>query len=165
MDFKFQKGWTMKTVSLLSLLVVAVCLIGCENAELVTCQQEKDVLQGQLDQANTAITEKETSIKALKTENTELQTKAMESITTMMQKQAKKDNQIKQKLTERVQEIQTLKEKAASLQAQIDAHVCVVPEELDHDDDDDDDDEEEDDDDGDEEDDDDGDEDEEEDEA
>ena len=128
----------MKTVSLLSVLVVAVCLIGCENAELVTCQQEKQVLQGQLEQANSSIADKEEKIEALKTENTEIQNKAMESIQTMMTKQARNDKQLKQKLTERAKEVQALKEKVAALQAQIDAHVCVVPEELDHDDDDDD---------------------------
>ena len=117
----------MKTVSLFAVLAIAVCLIGCENAELVTCQQEKDALQGQLDQANTTITEKDTNIEVLKSENTEMQTKAMESITTIMTKQAAKDKELKQKLVEKTEHAQELEVKVAALEAQIAEHVCVVP--------------------------------------
>ena len=125
----------MKTVSLFAVLAITIFLVGCENAELVTCQQEKDLMQGQLDTANTTIGEKDGQLEALKIENTEIQTKAMESIQTMMTKQAERDNQIKQKLVERAKQIQTLKEKVASLEAQIAAHVCVTAETLDDDDD------------------------------
>jgi hypothetical protein len=48
----------MKTVRLFAVLAIAVCLIGCENAELIDCQQDKDILQGQVDQATAAITER-----------------------------------------------------------------------------------------------------------
>ena len=126
----------MKTVSLFAVLAIAVCLIGCENAELVTCQQDKDLLQGQLDQANTTIAEKDSNIEALKTENTEIQTNAMESITTIMTKQAAKDNELKQKLVEKTEQVQELEVKVAALEAQIAEHVCATPEESDHDDDD-----------------------------
>ena len=128
MDLTFQKGLTMKTVSLFAVLAIAVFLIGCENPELVSCQQEKDLMQGQLDQANTIITEKDTNIEALKTENTEMQTKAMESITTIMTKQAARDNELKQKLVERAKQIQDLEAKVAALETQIAEHVCAVSE-------------------------------------
>ena len=130
----------MKTVSLFAVLAIAVCLIGCENAELVTCRQDKDLLQGQLDQANTTIAEKDSNIEALKTENTEIQTNAMESITTIMTKQAAKDNELKQKLVEKTEQVQELEVKVAALEAQIAEHVCVAPEvsDDDHGDDDDD---------------------------
>jgi outer membrane murein-binding lipoprotein Lpp len=118
----------MKTVSLFAVLVVAVCLIGCENAELVTCQQEKDTLQSQVDQANAAVTAKETQIETLKTENTEMQTKAMEGISTIIKKQAEKEEQLSQKFIEKAQEVQDLKVKIAALEAQIDTHVCPVSE-------------------------------------
>lgn len=84
----------MKTLSLLSALLLAVCVVGCENSELVTCQQEKEVLQGELDQANATITKKDTKIENLETENVEMQTKAMESIQVMMNKQAEKDKEL-----------------------------------------------------------------------
>ena len=128
----------MKSLSLLAVLMCAVCLVGCEDPELVTCQQEKAALQDQLDQASSAIDDKDAEIEKMKEENTNLQTKAMESIQTMMTKQAERDNQIKQKIVESARENKILKEKVASLKAQIDAHVCVIPEELDHDDEDDD---------------------------
>ena len=140
MDLNFQKGLTIKTVSLFAVLAIAVCLIGCENAELVSCQQEKDLLQGQLDQANTAITEKDTNIEALKTENTEIQTKAMESITTIVTKQAAKNKELKQKLVERTEQVENLEIKVAALEAQIAEHLCATPEASNHDEDADDDD-------------------------
>jgi septal ring factor EnvC (AmiA/AmiB activator) len=111
----------MKTVSLFAVLAIAVCLIGCENAELVDCQQDKDILQGQVDQANAAIAEKDAEIESLEAENVKAQNLAMESITTMMTKQAEKDKQDQQK-------IQDLKEKVAALEAQINTHVCPTPE-------------------------------------
>jgi len=130
----------MKTVSLLAVVAIAVCLIGCENAELVSCQQDKDLLQGQLDQATAATAKRDAQIEALKTENTEMQTKAMESITTIMTKQAAKDNELKQKLVGKNEQVQELEVKVAALEAQIAEHVCVVPEASDHDEDADDDD-------------------------
>ncbi|RKY05035.1 MAG: hypothetical protein DRP56_09370 [Planctomycetota bacterium] len=123
----------MKTVSLFAVLAIAVCLIGCEDPKLVTCQQEKDALQGQLDQANATITEKDTNIEALKAENTEIQTKAMESITTIMTKQAAKDSQLKEDLAEKTVQVQELEVKVAALEAQIAEHVCVTDDDDDDD--------------------------------
>ena len=102
----------MKTVSLFAVLAIAVCLIGCENAELIDCQQDKDILQGQVDQANAAIAEKDAEIESLEAENVKAQNLAMESITTMMTKQAAKDKQDQQK-------IRDLKEKVAALEAEV----------------------------------------------
>ena len=102
----------MKTVRLFAVLAIAVCLIGCENAELIDCQQDKDILQGQVDQATAAITEKDAKIESLEAENVKAQNLAMESITTMMTKQAAKDKQDQQK-------IRNLKEKVAALEAEV----------------------------------------------
>ena len=102
----------MKTVRLFAVLAIAVCLIGCENAELIDCQQDKDILQGQVDQANAAIAEKDAEIESLEAENVKAQNLAMESITTMMTKQAAKDKQDQQK-------IRDLKEKVAALEAEV----------------------------------------------
>jgi hypothetical protein len=125
----------MKIVSLFAVLAIAVCLVGCENAELVTCQQDKDLLQGQLDQANTAIMEKDANIEALKANNIEDQNTAMKSITTMMTKQAAKDNELKEKLAQKEREVtclrktnDELKEKVISLEAQIAKPACVATE-------------------------------------
>jgi hypothetical protein len=118
----------MKIVSLLSVLVIALCLIGCENAELVTCQQEKEVLQSQMDQANATITGKDSEITALKSKNVADQNLAMESITIVMTKQAAKDKKLNDALTQKKQEVTHLQQKVTALQAQIDTHVCPVPE-------------------------------------
>ncbi len=124
----------MKSVSLFAMVAITVCLIGCENAELVTCQQEKEALQGQLDQANTAITEKDNKIETLKTESAEIQTKTMESITLIMTKQAAKDKELKEKLAQKEREVTYLretndefKEKVVSLEAQIAEHASATP--------------------------------------
>lgn len=117
----------MKTVSLLPVLMIAVFLIGCENPELVTCQEEKGILQGQLEQANAAVTEKENQIAALKAKNTEMQTKAMESITAMMTKQAEKDQELKAKLVQSQQQVKKLTQKVTQLEKQIAEHKCAVP--------------------------------------
>ena len=102
----------MKTVRLFAVLAIAVCLVGCENAELIDCQQDKDMLQGQVDQATAAISEKDAEIESLEAENIQAQNLAMESITTMMTKQAEKDKQDQQK-------IRDLKEKVAALEAEV----------------------------------------------
>jgi predicted RNase H-like nuclease (RuvC/YqgF family) len=109
----------MKKASILVVLIAAVCLVGCENKDLATCQQEKQTLQQQIDQAQAAIAEKDKKMETMKAENTEMQTKAMESIKTMMEKQAAQDNKLKQKLIERAQQIKDLEEKVASLEKQI----------------------------------------------
>ena len=87
----------MKIAGLLLMLVVALGLVGCENSELITCQQQKQVL--------------ETQIEALQTENVEIQNKAMESITTMMQKQAAADEKVKNQLADTKEELTEVKSK------------------------------------------------------
>jgi SMC interacting uncharacterized protein involved in chromosome segregation len=114
----------MKTVSLLAALMLVICLVGCENAELVTCQQEKDVLGDQLEQANAAVAEKDNQIAGLKAENTEMQTKAMQSISMMMTKQAEKDKQLKAEIVEKTRQIKALKAKIAALEEQMAEHKC-----------------------------------------
>lgn len=120
------KGLKMKTLSLLVVVVLAAFLAGCENPELVACQEEKQVLQTrndgmqqQLDEANAVITRKDEQIKKLKTENTKMQTKAMESIQTMLQKQASRDEELKKQVATKEQTIQELKQKIAALEQQI----------------------------------------------
>src|SRR5210317_1965536 len=126
---------SMKIVSLFSMIVVAVCLVGCGNPELDTCQQENSSLQGQLDQSQAAITERDKQIEALQAKNVEIQNKAMESITTMMTKQAAADEKLKNELTEAQTQIKKLEnqnrvqqERIDELQKQVANHKCCVPE-------------------------------------
>ena len=118
----------MKTLSLLTVLAISICLIGCENTELINCQQEKDLLQSQLDQTNATIAQKDSQIEALKAENTEVQKKAMEAVSTMMTKQAAKDKELKNNLDAKCQQVKELETKVAALEKQIANHKCPVPE-------------------------------------
>ena len=118
----------MKAISFLAALCVVVCLIGCENTELVNCQQS-------LEQATATIAEKDSKIEALKVENTDMQTKAMENITTMMQKQDAKDKQVKKELADTKEQLNSLKAQLADkenlikeLSSKIAEHKCPVPE-------------------------------------
>jgi len=115
----------MKIAGLLSIMVVAMSLVGCENSELISCQQEQQVLtmqtnalEQQLEQAKSAITERDGQIEQLKIENTNIQTKAMESISTMMQKQAAADEKLKKELSDAQEELKVAKQKLAVMQAE-----------------------------------------------
>jgi chromosome segregation ATPase len=118
----------MKTLNLLLALLLAVCVVGCENSELIDCQQDRESLEGQLDEANAAVAEKETKIEKLKADNLEAQSKAMEGISAIITKEQAQKEKLNEQLGEKNQEIQTLKEKVVALQAQIDTHVCPAPE-------------------------------------
>jgi len=117
----------MKTVSLLSVLVVAVCLVGCGNPELVTCQQEKQTLQTQTETLQQQLDQSNTKIAALEAKNIEDQNIAMQSITTMMTKQAEKDNQMKAEIAQKTTQVKDLTAKIAALEKQIAEHKCPVP--------------------------------------
>ena len=103
----------MKRIALLVMVMMLVVLAGCRDAEkeqqLITCQQEKQQLQTQLDQT---LQEKDQTIDALKAEVREVNQKAMESVRTMMEKQHAKD-------LERKKELQTARLMSQSLQSQV----------------------------------------------
>lgn len=99
----------MKRFALLCMLMVAALLVGCEDKKLTTCQEEKADLQSQLTAANAAIAKHEAKIETMKVENTEMQTKALDSIRTMMEKEKAAKEKTLQQLTA---------EKAAAKKAQ-----------------------------------------------
>lgn len=107
------------------MLVAVVLLAGCQNAqkeaEIATCQQEKMDLQGQLDQANATIQQKDQNVEELKAKNRELNQKALESIRTMMEKQNAKDVEVKNQLKAKEAEAATLQQKTNELQQTINA--------------------------------------------
>ena len=110
------------------MVLLAVCVIGCENSELIDCQQDREVLEGQLDEANAAVAKKDAEIEKLQADNLEAQTKAMEGISSIITKEQAQKEELKSKMIEKAEEAQALKEKVAALEAQIDTHVCPVPE-------------------------------------
>ncbi|MCI0499912.1 MAG: hypothetical protein L0Y36_09580 [Planctomycetales bacterium] len=124
----------MKKASIVVALIAAVCLVGCENKELVTCQQENQTLQQQVKQVQAAVAEKDQKIEAMKAENTAIQTKAMESIKTMMEKQGARDTEVKKALDAKTREVSELQKKlqaaqtaVAELQKQLEAAAAAKP--------------------------------------
>ena len=99
----------MKIATLILVAMVSVCLVGCENPELATCQQEKQALQTQTETLQQQLDDANTKIDALKAKNTEDQNTAMQSITTMMTKQAEADKKLKGQLAESQNQVKDLK--------------------------------------------------------
>ncbi|MCE5187157.1 MAG: hypothetical protein LLF76_13635 [Planctomycetaceae bacterium] len=96
----------MKNVCVLAVLVGMIALAGCSNSKLTACQTENEslkgnvsVLQQELQSAKDAVGKKDKTIEDLKAENVQMQTKAMEGIKTMMERQSAKDQEVKDKLT------------------------------------------------------------------
>lgn len=110
----------MKTVSLLAVLMLAVCLAGCENSELVTCQQEQQALQTQTETLQQQLDQANTKIAALEAKNIEDQNIAMQSISTMMQKQAAADEKLKGQVAESQKQTKNLKAQNRIQQQRID---------------------------------------------
>jgi chromosome segregation ATPase len=121
MDFSnTMKGFKMKKVCAVAVLSSVLFLMGCGNSKLDKCRQEKESLQSNVSllqqealAAKEAVAKKDKTIEDLRSENTQMQTQAMESIKTMMEKQAAKDKEVKDKLTAAQQQI-------ADLQKQLD---------------------------------------------
>ena len=111
----------MKKIGLLGILMVFVLLAGCNDAQkndqLIACQQEKAMLQAQLDQANDSIGKKDQQIEKLKGDVREVNQKALESIRTMMERQNAKDVELKNKLKAKEAEAKELQQKLDAMQA------------------------------------------------
>jgi chromosome segregation ATPase len=95
----------MKLLKLSIIFALAIALTGCENPELNQCQQDKQQLQAELDNALKARQELQTENEKLekklaeqKEDSKAMQTKAMESITKMLTKQSERESQIKKSL-------------------------------------------------------------------
>ena len=100
----------MKHVLAVMVVAALVALAGCENTQLMECQGQNAALQAQVETANAAVAEKEKQIEKLQAENVDMQNTAMQSITTMMTKQAEKDKQIKDQLAQSQQQVKDLKQ-------------------------------------------------------
>lgn len=100
--------------------------VGCENPELMNCQQENQTLQSnvllmqqELAATKAAVDKKDKTIEDLRSENVLMQTKAMESIRTMMEKQAAQDQELKEKLTAAQQQNKDLQQQLEKTKAEI----------------------------------------------
>ena len=113
----------MKKLGLLATLFVMALLTGCKdtqmNDQLVTCQQQKQLVQSQLDSANQTVQQKDEQIDKLKGEVREVNQKALESIRTMMERQNAKDIELKNKLKDAEAQAQALQGQVTEKDAQI----------------------------------------------
>lgn len=121
------KGFVMKKLYAAAVLSAIVLLAGCQNPELVNCQEENQSLQASvsalqqdLNAAREAVAKKDKSIQDLRSENVDLQNKAMESIKTMMERQAAKDQELKDKLATTQQQLKQLTEQLAQTTQELD---------------------------------------------
>ena len=92
---------------LLPLLIVALlCVGGCSNRKLTDCQQQNQKLQADVTQIQQRLQDETVKHKAevdkLNAESAEMQTQAMQSMTTML----KKDQEVQEKLKTRVAELE-----------------------------------------------------------
>ncbi len=81
----------------------------------MNCQQENQVLQTQLDQANTTVAKKDKMIEDLKGEIQAVNQKAFESIRTILEKQNTKDVELKNKLKEKEALVKELQQKLEAM--------------------------------------------------
>lgn len=105
----------MRNGFVLLLLLSLLVLTGCENKQLITCQNEKQVLesqtadlQQQLAQAWQTVEQRDQKIAEMKQKFDDAQTQALKSIQTMLEKQTAKTNEIKAQVQEKETAIKEL---------------------------------------------------------
>ncbi|MBC8377975.1 MAG: hypothetical protein H8E62_02250 [Planctomycetes bacterium] len=109
----------MKHVGLLGIMATFVLLAGCQDTQLINCQQENQALQTQLDQAKATATAKDKKIEDLEGEIQTVNQKALESIRTILEKQNAKDVELKNKLKIKEAEAAELQQKLDAMQAPV----------------------------------------------
>ena len=111
---KVERAIVMKSIQILVVAVLAFMVFGCENAELVSCQEQNQILTADLDQAKAENVKASEDFAVYKQDSEEMQTKAMQGITTMLQKQETVSKKLKASAAQ-------AKEKAAKLAEQLEA--------------------------------------------
>lgn len=111
----------MRLMGVWSVVAVVVLLSGCENSKLVTCRQDNEILQAkitsmqtELDQANVALQRKDDQIAKIRTDNVDIQEKAMESIMSMLKKEEERRKQIQDAMSVKDTELKSAQEKNAA---------------------------------------------------
>ena len=117
----------MKIIIVSIILALVMLTAGCGNEELSICQQENATLQAELSNSEmalqTAKKQYQQEVAELNKKINEIQKSAMESIATMLTKQAEKDKKIqdvlKAKITELENSAKVLTEENANLNESI----------------------------------------------
>ena len=91
----------MKNVFVCTVLMAALLLAGCANKELAACQNDNKALQGQLSKATAALEQKNADIAKMKSENIDMQNKAMESIAGMLKKEEERSKKLQASIAEK----------------------------------------------------------------
>jgi len=124
----------MKKLAVAVMLAGFVVLCGCENKELVSCQTENSQLKGELDRAKAAVDAEtakasaaEAAAAASKKQDQETQTKALNAIRTMLEKQQKVTDELKASVKAKDDEIKALQDQIAQMKAAATAAPVAAP--------------------------------------
>ena len=111
----------MKNVWVWTLAAAVILLAGCESQELVTCRQDNqllvqqtETLQQQLNQSNAENLRKDNDIERIKSENVEMQNKALEGIMTMLRKEEERRKSLQTAVDQKDEQLKAATDKSAA---------------------------------------------------
>lgn len=115
----------MKRLSVMLVTIVVLFLAGCQDTAMLDCHDQNialqvtiNDLQAQLAQAQKDVNTKQTRIENLRAENIDMQTYAMESIATMLQRLSAADEKMKSQLAESRKQVKELQGLVESMKAE-----------------------------------------------
>lgn len=104
----------MKYLKMFLIVIVMMAFIGCENAELIDCQQENDSLMAANNNLQRDVERGKQALAKQKTDSEAMQTRAMQGITTMLTKQEKKTKELKAQTATAKKESEALRKQLVS---------------------------------------------------
>jgi outer membrane murein-binding lipoprotein Lpp len=99
----------MKTAVIGAVMVGLFLICGCEDTQLVQCQKENTTLKADLQKANAQVTAADAKVEELKKKDQETQTKALDAIRTMLEKQEAKSREKDARIKQLETELETMK--------------------------------------------------------
>ncbi|MCK4999712.1 MAG: hypothetical protein KAS23_09260 [Anaerohalosphaera sp.] len=95
----------MKSLYMFLLVALMLVISGCGNSDSVSCREQNELLSAKLTQVQGQLEKATKALEACNNESQEVQTKAMEAISTMMMKQKSADDKVKAKLVTAEQKV------------------------------------------------------------
>lgn len=108
---------TMKYLKMFLVVIVMMAFIGCENAELIDCQQENDSLMAANNNLQQQVERGKQALVKQKKDSEAMQTRAMQGITTMLTKQEQIANKFKAQTATAKKEANALRKQLGNAQA------------------------------------------------